>query len=269
MATNQFQLDVGSAKLAGIHAGDGPPLIFLHAGVADQRMWQPQIEEFAPEHLVIAYDRRGFGKTAAVDERFSHVDDLLAAFNHFGLEKAVLVGCSQGGRIAIDYTLKHPEQVSALALIAPAVSGAPGPDEWPPEIEALDNALDEADEADDLDRINEIEAHMWLDGPLCQEGRVQGELRDLFLDMNGIALNLPELEQEIEPPSAYERVAELTIPVLVIWGDLDFPHLRERCRYLVESIPQANGHEIEGAAHLVSYEKAEVVNSHLNDFVSK
>ncbi|MEM7125550.1 MAG: alpha/beta hydrolase [Chloroflexota bacterium] len=260
MKRNQFQIDVGSAKLAGIHAGDGPPVVFLHAGVADRRMWHPQIDTFCHDHLVIAYDRRGFGETTAIDEPFSHVDDLDAVLDHFGLGKVTLVGCSQGGRIAIDFALQNPNRVTALALIAPAVSGASGPEEWPPQIEALGDALDAADEADDLDQINEIEAHMWLDGPLSQAGRVQGELRNLFLDMNGIALNMPELEKEIEPDSSYERVEELTMPAVVIWGALDFPHLIERCQYLVESIPGAKGHEIEKAAHMVSCEKAEEVN---------
>lgn len=269
MTITYFKIDVANAKLAGLHTGGSHPLIFLHAGVADHRIWQPQIEAFHNKYEVIAYDRRGFGQTTAVDEPFSHGGDLEAIFEHFGLEKATLVGCSQGGRIAIDYALKNPHRVSALALIAPAISGAPAPKEWPPEIEALDHALDAADEADDLERINEIEAHVWLDGPFSQEGRVQGELRNLFLDMNRIALKMPDLEQEIEPESAYERVGQLMMPTLVIWGALDFPHVKERCKYIVNSIRGARGLEIADAAHLVSHEKAEQVNRLLADLLTE
>lgn len=63
-------------------------------------------------------------------------------------------------------------------------------------------ALDEAETANDRTRFNEIEAHLWLNAPISPEGRFDGELRELFLDMDGIALRMPELTQEIEPLSA-------------------------------------------------------------------
>jgi len=121
-------------------------------------------------------------------------------------------------------------------LITPAISGAPDPETLPPEVEARLIALDEAEETDNLELINKIEAHLWLDGPESPEGRVGGTLRELFLDMNGIALGMPDLEQEIEPASAYERVSMLSVPTLIVRGSLDFPHIQERCRYLFEQI---------------------------------
>ena len=91
----------------------------------------------------------------------------------------------------------------------------------------------------DLARVNAIEANLWLDGATSSQGRVSGALRELFLDMNGIALRMPELTQEIQSNNAYESLSDLLLPVLVIWGELDFPHIKQRSKYIVDTIPDA------------------------------
>jgi pimeloyl-ACP methyl ester carboxylesterase len=265
--TETFKLKAGNAQLAGERYGEGKSLIFLHAGVADKRMWRHQIAELSDSYQAVAYDRRGFGETTAADEAFSHVEDLRAVLDQLGISTVSFVGCSQGGRIAIDFTLAYPQQVTALVLIAPAVSGAPIPETFAPDIQARIAALDDAEEANDLESVNAIEATLWLDGPSSPAGRVGGALRDLFLDMNGIALRMPDLMNEIEPAPAYERLADLSLPVLVIWGELDFPHVKERCRSLVDTMPGARGKEIPGTAHLLNLEQPEMINKLLRDFL--
>ena len=264
----QFTVQQSSAQIAGERWGEGHPLIFLHAGVADRRMWRPQMRELSDVYQTVAYDRRGFGETTTADEPFSNLADLRAVLDQLSLSTVSLIGCSQGGRVAIDFTLAYPQRVKKLILIAPAVSGAPQPELIPPEAEALVDALDEAEAAGDLTRINEIEAQLWLDGPTSAAGRVGGDLRDLFLDMNGIALQMPDLEEEIEPASAYERAADLSLPVSVIWGELDFPHVKERCRFLVQTIPGAQGLEIPSAAHLPNLEQPERINALIRSLLS-
>ena len=266
--TEVTKIKVGDAQLAVERSGEGKPIVFLHAGVADKRMWHPQMAEFRGDHLVVAYDRRGFGETTAVDEAFSHVEDLREVLDQLGISTAALVGSSQGGRIAIDFTLAYPQRVTALALLAPAISGAPAPGAFPADIQAHLEALDEAEDGKDLARVNSIEANLWLDGPTSTPGRVANPLRKLFLDMNGMALNKPKLTREIEPLSAYERLPDLNLPTLVIWGELDFPHVKERCQYLVDHIPMATGKEISGTAHLLNLEQPEIINRLLRDFLN-
>lgn len=265
MAEN-FTFQSGEALLAADVQGSGPPMVFLHAGVADRRMFAPQLAAFGDRFQAIAYDRRGFGQTRTSDEAFSHVEDLGALFQVRKLEPAILVGCSQGGRVAIDFALAHPGRVSALVLVSTDISGAPS-EPVPPGVEDLSGALDRAEEAGDLDRVNAIEAHLWLDGPLSPEGRVRGPARELFLDMNGIALRKPEIPKERTPPSAYERLAELTMPTLLVWGDLDFAYIRSRYAYLARTLPDTRTAEIGGTAHLPNLEQPERFNGLLRDFL--
>ena len=121
----ELHIPSGNARLATTAAGSGDVIIFLHAGVADRRMWRPQLDAFAAGHRVVAYDRRGFGETACTPEPFSHLDDLRAVHRATTAEPALLVGCSMGGGLAMDYALAHPAAVRALVLVGSAVSGAP------------------------------------------------------------------------------------------------------------------------------------------------
>ena len=266
-----FTVHVGDAVLAGTRTGDGPAVVFLHAGVADRRMWRDQMAAIAGTHSAIAYDRRGFGETTAGTSGFAHATDLTAVMDALNLTSAVLVGASQGGRIAIDLALAAPDRARALMLVAPAVSGAPSADQHPGPIASLIDRLDHAEEEGDIDRVNTIEAHLWLDGPLSPEGRVRGPVRDLFLDMNGIANRNAFADDATgpleDPPSAWERLAELSPPTQVIWGDLDFPDIQSRCARIVAAVSKSQTVVINGTAHLPNLEQPAAFNRHLQSFL--
>lgn len=240
----------------------------LHAGIADRRMWRETLAHLATGHLASAYDRRGFGETVSPDEPFRHIDDLNAMLDHLGCARASLIGCSQGGRIAIDYALARPERVAALVLVAPAVTGAAAPEHYPPEIGALLAELDDAEDKQDLERVNAIEAHLWLDGPLSAEGRVGGEIRGLVLDMNARTLQHAPLTQEQACPPAIDRLHEIDIPTCVIWGDLDFPHLQARCQQIAQTIRGARSFLMAGCAHLPNMEQPARFNQAVSAFLA-
>jgi len=266
MSSNR-QITSGQARLAAKVVGDGDPVVFLHAAVCDSRMWRAQLDAVGASNKAIAYDRRGFGETRAEKEDFSAVADLMAVIDAVGNgAPSILVGCSQGGRVALDTALLHPSHVRALVLIAPAVSGAPEPIQ-PPDIEGLMARLKDAEQAGDLDRVNAIKAHLWLDGPLQPEGRVTGEARRLFLDMNAIALRSPLIGSNLDVAPAFHRLGEISAPSLVIWGDLDFPHIQERCRHIATTMPNGSGHMLTGMAHLPSLERPTEITNLLAAFI--
>ena len=265
---NSFSFSSGNATLAAESDGSGQPLICLHAGVADKRMWRNQLHAFNSTHQVIAYDRREFGDTTSPDEPFRHMDDLAELIAVQQLSSPVLLGCSQGGRIAIDFALANPGVAAALILISTALSGAPTP-EAPDDIQELIDALDAAEERQDNETVNQIEAHMWLDGPRQNRGRVGGDMRTLFLDMNGCALDHAPLYAEQDPPDAIPHLQQLTLPILLIHGALDFPHVLARHRGLAERWPHAETIEIADCAHLPSLEQPDVVNQHIKAFLDQ
>jgi pimeloyl-ACP methyl ester carboxylesterase len=261
-----FTVEVGGARLAGLRSGEGLPVVFLHAGVCDKRMWREQMAMVAEEGWeAIAYDRRGYGETDSADEAFSHVDDLEAVLKALDIHAAVFVGCSMGGGLAVDFALRHPGRVIGLVLIGTSVTGSPwSATEAESQIEA---AEEDAFDRGDLDMLNRVQAHEWLDGPRAQSGRVSGAPRDLFMDMNAIALAKPALTLEERPPSAWRRVGEVGAPTLLLVGDEDFTALIDRHEYLSEEMPNAFAAVLEGVAHIPSIERPELVNAMLLEFL--
>lgn len=260
---------------AALHAeirGEGLPVVFLHAAVADTRMWSDQMAAIGSEGKAIAYDRRGFGKTKAEPEDYSSVGDLMTLLDEVGDGKrAILVGCSQGGRVVLDAALEHPTRVSGLILVAPNVTGAPEP-KPSPEISQLLAEQAEATKGGDIDRINAVKARLWLDGPLQTEGRVSGRARELLIEMNSIVLGAPPVGTDLDVTTispAFDRLSEINVPSMMIWGDMDFPHIKERCRIVADRITNCTSIELTGSAHLPSLDKSNELTAALLEFMGR
>ena len=102
-------------------AGSGQSLLFLHAGVADSRMWRRQMA--LETYRSIVFDQRGFGKTPWMPEPYADWRDAVAVMDQLQVESAVVVGCSLGGGIAMHLALTIPERVHGLVLIGAAARG--------------------------------------------------------------------------------------------------------------------------------------------------
>lgn len=263
-----FSIPSGKAILTGEEDGKGSAVMFLHAGVCDKRMWRDQMAALADGHRVIAYDRRGFGETMYEAETFSHVRDLRRVLDTLDIERASLVGCSQGGRFSIDFALAYPERVAKLVLVAPAIGGAPQPEKYSPDIEKLLEAAEQAEDEQDFGLVNRIEAHLWLDGPRSAEGRVKGAARELFFAMNIIPLKSASPGKDIPATDSFERLEEIDAPTMIVWGDLDFLHLQERCNVLGRRIKGARSEIMPGTAHLPNLEQPERFNALLERFLA-
>jgi pimeloyl-ACP methyl ester carboxylesterase len=245
-------------------------VVFLHTGISDLRSWDGVSALISPDMDVVAYDRRGFGRTAyRVERHFDQVVDLLAVLDGLGLDEVVLVGNSRGGQIALDFTLTHPARVTALVLVAPAISGAPPAEELAPAEAAIWETLEAAETAGALDALNLGEVRLWIDGPSAPEGRVAGAVRDLALDMNRIALHADDPGYESEAPDAWSRLSEVHCPVLVVAGDLDLAHIRARAEELASRIAGARMAVMEGAAHLPGLEQPAAFAALLRDFLGR
>lgn len=266
MSEQEFKINIGGAVLFGLQMGEGLPVVFLHAGVCDSRMWRRQMEEAAEAGWqALAYDRRGYGQTTSPDEAFSHLDDLEAVLDAQGIHAAVLVGCSLGGGLALDFALRHQGRVIGLVLIGTSVTGAP----WSASAEEqfIEMAEEDAWERGDLDLVNRVQAHEWLDGPRAQSGRVGGAARELFLDMNALALGKPQLTQEDVRPDAWSRTETVNTPALLMVGSEDFSAIIERHEVLSETMPNAFAVVLDGVAHIPSIERPDLVNSLLIEFL--
>jgi 3-oxoadipate enol-lactonase len=260
-----MEVTINGARIHYERSGSGFPVLFIHAGIADARMWAPQVKAWANQFDMIRPDLRGFGDSELPPAHYSSRKDLIGLLDHLGVERAHIVGCSMGGTAAIDLALEHPERVERLVLVAGGISGS--------NLGAADSALfsdiEAADKAGDMDAVNRAEVRLWVDGPRRPGGSAPAAVRDLVLDMNGRALQsdwASAEDQGIDPP-AITRLAEISAPTLVIVGDQDLPHASANADVITSNVPGARRATINNAAHLPSLERPDEFNRLVLDFL--
>lgn len=262
-----MEATINGARIHYEREGEGLPVIFLHAGIADHRMWGPQVEAFAKHFDVIRPDMRGFGGSELPAVEWSPVADLLALTDELHVKPAHLVGCSLGGGLAIEFALQHPERISKLVLVGPSIGGANFGKKYP-DVFAEVRA---ADEAGDLDALNHAEMYLFLDGPRRPRGYVRQPLRDLFLDMNGsnFGSDFESAPMEVFHPPAVDRLQEITAPTLIVVGDEDVPTVFDAVELLMEKVPHARKAVIHDAAHLPNLEHPDDFNRLVLEFLTE
>jgi len=257
----------GAAKLYFETRGEGPALMFIHAGVSDHRMWDAQVEAFSSRFKVVRYDLRGFGKSTMPEESFALRADLLAVLQNLGIAKAALVGCSMGGATAIDFTLEHPEMVTALVPVGAGVSGW---QDWSPESAETMKTMMKLVQDGDADAAFELSAHYWIDGPARDPSRVDTKYRERALQLYKQNFSLKffqHTESALDPP-AIQRLGEIKCPTMVLIGECDAQDLRRVAQHLAREIPRAKMTTIQNAAHLPSLEHPAQFNQLLNVFLA-
>jgi len=247
-----------------------PALLLIHAGIANLRMWDPQIDALAAEHYVIRFDTRGFGQTSTEDVAFSNRADALAVLDHLGVARATVIGCSRGGTIAIDLAVEHPDRVAGLVTIGSGPSGFPDT-----ELTELEDArFDEIDrvfEAQDWHKLARLEAAIWDFGPLRREEDLDPEFVATAYALNRV--NVIHAEENpvsipLEPP-AYDRVVDIDVPTLVTVGEYDMSEVLAAYEYLVSTVPDASGCVFRDTAHLPNVERPADVQRVLLDWLAE
>ncbi|HUK93740.1 MAG TPA: alpha/beta fold hydrolase [Gaiellaceae bacterium] len=237
-------------------AGEGQPVVLVHAGICDSRMWDPQWETFPRSHRVLRYDLRGFGRSPLEAGSYSHAQDLIRLIESNGLAPASLVAVSLGGRVALETAVARPELVDVLVLVG---SGLPGHD-WSDEMEATWAEEEAAFEAGDLDTAVEINLRVWVDGPNRRPEDVDPAVRSAVAEMQRRAfeLQLPfeeTADEELLVPDLADRLPEIAAPTLAVVGEEDVPDMQAIGDRLAAEIPGATRAAIANAAHVPNLER--------------
>ncbi|MCE9646795.1 MAG: alpha/beta hydrolase [Chloroflexi bacterium] len=272
MSTQQLKsgfVNIDHAKLYYEVAGTGTPLVMVHAGVADSRQWNNEFEFFSRSYQVIRYDMRGFGKSEPADGEFRHMSDLVSLLDGLNIhEPVVIMGCSMGGGMAMDFALTYPSRVKALVMVGSAPSGL----ELDIPLLAKFADVEKAFESGDFDLVAELETQIWFDGTGRSTDQVNPTMRKLLYEMNRLALShevkgLGKRLPNTETP-AFDRLENLNIPVLIVVGSHDTPYILAAADYMKEKIKSAIKMTIENAAHLPNMDQPQEFQRGIETFLS-
>ena len=259
---------IDNAKIYYETAGKGIPLVMIHAGVADSRQWNNEFTAFAQSYQVIRYDMRGYGKSEPVEGEFSHMSDLASLLDALEIhDSAVLMGCSMGGGLAMDFALTYPARARALIMVDSGPSGLELDVATPSKFAEAEKAF----EAGNLDLVAEIETQIWFDGMDRTPEQVNPAMRGLLYQMDRLALSheVRQLGKRLpnSPTPAFDRLGDLDIPVLVIVGAHDTAYILAAADYMIDKIRSAKKAIIEDAAHLPNMDQPHEFQEIVKDFL--
>ena len=250
-------VDVPGGRLRYRDEGAGPPVVLIHAGIAQLESWDAVSAALVAAGLrVVRPDMRGWGESTTEAVDFSPRADLVALLDAVGIDQAVLVGNSMGGMLSFDTAIEHPERVIGVVGVGAGLWVRRGDT---PEETALFEQMEALESADppDPDAIADFDVKVWVDGPGQPEGRAPQWIRDAVRDWDR-AINQPRHEMgrraRLDPPAA-DRLAELTCPVLAVAGTLDFSEVAATARHLELNAPAARALVWDDVAHMIGMEQ--------------
>lgn len=240
--------------------GSGPPVVFCHGFLMDHRMFDPQVEALAPAYRAIRWDARGFGRTETDGKPFTYYDsaaDCIALMDHLGVDKAVLVGMSQGGFLALRAALRYPDRVKGLVLID-TEAGVPDAQTMAGYQQMLETWTTQGP----IQPLVETLAGMILGDRQHWEpwvSRWQENPKEQIVEPSNTLLGRDDIT---------EHVGEITCPALVVHGTADAAIPLETGRALAQALPRCAGFvAVEGAAHAPNVTHPAQVNPALRAFL--
>ncbi len=275
---------VHGAQLYFERTGRGAPVILIHAGIADHRMWDTEFFALADEYEVVRYDLRGYGQSTlgeGIDQarvaqgadpddkqNFSHAQDLYIFLRTLGLDGATLIGASLGGATAIEFALEQPAMVNGLVLVGAVPSGYDFVGEMPPTLQRFTAACQQGD----MDQAAELATRLWFDGPQRPPEQMDADLRAQVKAMMATVLNGSMADFSGENAAArptVNRLAAIDAPTLVIIGDQDDETVQQAATLLADEIPGADLVQIKDAAHFPNLEKPDEFYAAVVDFLER
>jgi pimeloyl-ACP methyl ester carboxylesterase len=230
-----------------MHAGDGPPFVYLHSTLAESFMWFPFYQAWAKQFRVLVPTHPGFGQSGGFD-RIDSIEDMafhyVELFDALGLEEVALGGVSLGGWIAAEFAVRWPERVRRLWI-------ADAPGLWVDE-EPLPDLFRYMQDLDALRRLlfHDPDSHMAR--LIIKEDRQEAQMLSAYQSMTALARVVWDRPYDPKLPARLHRVR---CPTLLLWGDHDRlvpPSYGEAYR---KHLPQAELKLIANCGHLPMFEK--------------
>jgi 3-oxoadipate enol-lactonase len=232
--------------LSHVLEGVGPPLLLLHSTATDGRQWQRQVLDLSGDHLVVAPDFRGYGRSPLTSAPFSHADDVVRLLDHLGIDRCAVVGSSGGGGVALQVASAVPDRVSALVLLCAAADGVEPTDDLRVFAQRESALL----QAGDVSGATELNVTMWL------QPEVDAPTRELFREMQSHAFRLQAAAgEDVHEEEVEVQLARITSPATVVTGDRDLAWFEAVGDHLATELPQARRVRLPWAGHLPNLER--------------
>lgn len=257
--------DVDGSKIWYEECGVGtsrPTVVLLHDGLIHSVTWDGVWQPLCSKYHVIRYDRRGYGRSAPAKSPFVPEKDLSILLHQLHVDKAVIVGNSSGGGMAIDFALAYPRMVTALLLIDPVVHGMATSDYF--------NARGSENNAPLAHGDIKATARNWSQDRFLIAGDDPAARKKLLdaLVSSPQDLNVANgFEIRPSPPSA-GRLSEINVPTLILVGDADIGDVFAYSGAIEAAVPLASLEIWKDAGHMIQVQRPAEIVSRLDRFMA-
>lgn len=242
--------------------GKGEPIILIHGGGTDSRMWSSIAKGLSQNFKVITYDLRGHGESPVPIEPTNHVEDLYTLLETFDLSKTTLIGHSLGGQIATDFSILHPKTVKKLIVLAPGMTGYEYDIAYQQMGQKMWKAVPDVDEMLEI-MLNTPEAYAMkqsMESPFAKD--IEKIHRDNIIK----SLQWKNFEQSWSIAKTSERINELESSTLFIVGSQDKKDIFE-IKQIYKAARQVEYIEIDGADHGLILTHVEPILKSISSFL--
>jgi pimeloyl-ACP methyl ester carboxylesterase len=230
-------------------------LVLLHDGILDSSAYDGVWSRLCQTFTVVRYDRRGYGTSPAASAPYDPVADLAAVLQAAGVRKATLVGSSAGGGVAVEFALAHPDAVDGLVLVGAAVSGFRPTDHFMQRTATLVGLLSQG-------RLEEAVRDPYILTSSAEEARAF-----VAADLRAHPGNFGAGRMMRSGQGIMERLGELTVPTLIVTGEVDMPDVHAHAGALEVLIPGARRIVMPDSGHFVYLERPDAFIDVLTEFV--
>lgn len=271
-----------SVRLRGIdvhhrvEGDDGPAVVLLHHTFGNVATWRHVLAGLSDIARVVAYDRPGFGSTERPAPRrgaphpytrATAVELTVELMDHLDMERAVLVGSSSGGTVALETIARYPDRVRGLVLVSPAITGDVGPPSWlRPALRPLAPLLAPLIRRRASDLSPARISSGWYDPSLATEDDVAAYRS--AMETPGWEAGLWRAVTAEPSPDVRSVLREVTVPTLVVTGSHDRNVRPSSSRAVAEAIPSGRYVELAGVGHTPQEEAPEALLEVLRPFLS-
>jgi pimeloyl-ACP methyl ester carboxylesterase len=255
------------AELPGVRiwfkdsGGNGVPLVLLHAATGSSQVWEHQLPAFtAAGYRVIAYDRRGFGRstiTSSGEQPGTGADDLQALIGHLGIDRFHVLGTAAGAFVALDYALSFPQRLRSL-VIANSIGGVQ--DE---EYQELGRRLRPAPQ------FNALPPEFRELGPSYRAADPQGTARWMELARTNQPEGRPAPAQTMRNRVTFSLLEKIQVPTLLLTGDADLYAPPPVLRLFAARMKNSESVIVPEAGHSAYWEQPEIFNRAVLEFVRR
>jgi pimeloyl-ACP methyl ester carboxylesterase len=246
-------------------AGEGRPLVLLHAFPLSSVMWQEQLDGLVGAARVIAPDLRGFGASpmgAGEPSLDLMADDVAVVLDRYDVDSAVVGGLSMGGYVAMALLRRHPDRIAGLVL-ADTKAGA-DPDPAREKRHRIADRLERERSPDAL--VDEVLPALTGATTSRERPDVPTRVRAMLEEVDPAAAAWAQRAMAARPDSHADlRAAQ--VPALVVWGDEDELSTRDDSEAMAAALPQGRLAVLEGAGHLSAIETPEAFTGVVADFL--